>query len=348
MNKLRNKIRGHLSHNPDAQSMAMLVCLYVVMFGVFAIKAPSFLTLRNFSNIFLNVSELGIMAVGVAMVVITGRIDLSISSTYCFTGVLIAMLMLEGVPAGAAIAAAFACAAVVGLVNGIFIGYMNLQPVLVTIGTQTLVRGLCYIRSGSTTMMVKGISPAFEAFGSFRLFGVFPLSFLAMLLMLALLYVALKRTRFGIMLLSIGNNPETTRLSGYNTKRSICLIYVMNSLFACLAGAFMITRLLGIEATYGNGYDFQVLTIVLMGGIAFGGGKGNSIGLFLATLALGILQNGMNLMSISTLYQSALIGIAVLMLIARPDIQGMKATLAAKREVKRLNEAHNAQSAPGK
>lgn len=347
MKNLRVKIKEYYLHSPDAMTMTLLLVLYVVMFAVFSAKSSSFFSPGNFANIFLNVSELGIMAVGVAMVVITGRIDLSISSTYCFTAVMIAMLMMEGTPVLLAIFVSLACALAFGLINGIFIGYMDLQPVLVTTATQTLVRGLCYIRSGSSTMSIRGMSPSFEAIGSYRLFDMFPISFLIMILLLIGLYVVLRRTSFGIMLLSIGNNPNTTRLSGYNSKRSICLIYVLNSCFTWLAGVFMISRLKGIEATYGGGYDFTVLTIVLMGGIAFGGGKGNSIGLFLGTLALGIMQNGMNLMGVSTLYQTAIIGLVVLLLIARPDIRGIRANLNAKRAVKRANEEYRAKLSSG-
>lgn len=339
MKNFRKRISEYFLHSPDAITMVMLGLLYVVMFALFTSRVPSFLSYRNFSNIFVNTSELGIMAVGVAMVVITGRIDLSISALYCFTGILVGVTVMQGVPLAVAIVLSLICAIVIGVINGIFIGYMDLQPVLVTTATQTLVRGLCYILAGSS-ISIRSLAPGFRAFGNYRLFDMFPIAFIVMIVLMVALHIILRRTRFGIMLLCIGNNPNTTRLSGYNSKRSICLLYVINSCLTWLAGIFMIARLMGLEATYGNGYDFTVLTIVLMGGIAFGGGKGNSIGLFLSALAMSILQNGMNVMGVSTLYQSAILGFIVLIMIARPDIIGMRSNAAAKRAVKRANEEY--------
>lgn len=348
MSKFPSRMKQYFTHNPDAITMCMLTGLYIAMFVVFTTFVPSFLTRKNFSNIFVNTAEFGIMSVGVAMVVITGRIDLSISALYCFTGIFIATCVMDGTSLGLAILLSLLCALVLGLINGIFIGYMELQPVLVTTATQTLVRGLCYIRAGANSVSIRKMVPGFKTFGNYRIFGMFSVSFIVMILLMIGLYVVLKKTRFGIMLLSIGNNPETTRLSGYNSKRSICKLYMMNSGFTWLAGVFLIARLMGLESTYGNGYDFTVLTIVLMGGIAFGGGKGNSIGLFLSALAMSIMQNGMNVLGISTLYQSAIIGFIVLIMIARPDFVGIRANILAKRAVRKANREYKERLLSGK
>ncbi|MDO4549235.1 MAG: ABC transporter permease [Clostridia bacterium] len=335
MNK--SKFKDYLIHNPDSQSMVKLTVLYVLLLCVFGFSNPNFLTMSNFSNIFKNTAELGIIAIGVSMVVITGRIDLSISSTYCFAGITFAVLLLNGMHFAAAMALTFVICVLFGVINGIFVGYMGLQPVLVTTASQMLIRGLCYIGAGTKTVMIRGMLPAFGELGSVKIGGMFTIGFLVMIFMMVIQFFVLKRTRFGIMLLSVGNNPNTTRLSGYNTKRSIAVVYIMNSIIAWIAGMFMIARLQGVESTYGSGYEFTALTIVLMGGITFGGGKGNSIGLFLSAIAMSILENGMNLIGISSLYQSAIIGFMVLLMIANPDISGMRAISAAKRETRELN-----------
>lgn len=333
----QSRFREYMLHSPDAHSMAMLAALYLLMFLVFGISNPNFLKLSNFSNIFKNTAELGILAIGVSMVVITGRIDLSISATYCFAGITFALYLLQGMNFALALLVTLGTTVCFGIINGIFIGYMGLQPVLVTTATQIMVRGLCYIGVGRKTVMIRGMYEGFARIGNMKIFGMFTVAFLVMIVMMAIQYVVLKRTRFGIMLLSVGNNPETTRLSGYNTKRSIAIVYVLNSIIAWIAGILMIARLQGVEATYGTGYEFTALTIVLMGGIAFGGGKGNSVGLFLSAVAMAMMENGMNLMGVSTLYQDAILGFLVLIMISRPDIAGMRAMAVAKREIRLRN-----------
>lgn len=293
---------------------ALLAGILAAEFILFGFLAPYFLTVGNFLNILRQISEIGMISIPLTFLLLSGHMDLSVGSIVGVCGIVCGMLLRTGQPIALAVLAGIAAGAAVGFVNGVIVGKLKIQAVVVTIGTQVMFRGLCYIMTSGRA--VSGYPLSFFVLGSGDILGL-PIS----VLVLAVCYIGawfiLERTYFGRYILAIGNNQNTTRYSGVRVDRVKILLFTFCGVMTAMASVFLISRLSSAEATLGSGYELDIITAALIGGIDINSGSGKLQGTFLGILIIGVLRNGLNLMGLSVIYQSIILGVLLLAAVAK-------------------------------
>lgn len=300
---------------------------YVLLAGIiagefllFGVAAPYFLTVGNLFNILRQVSEIGMISIPLTFLLLSGHMDLSVGSIVGVCGVSTGMILRAGGSIPLALLAGIAAGTAVGFLNGLIVAKLKIQAVVVTIGTQVLFRGLCYILTSGRA--VSGYPAAFFTLGTGDVLGV-PISVIVLLVMYAAAWLVLEKSWFGRYVLAIGNNQNTARYSGIRVDRMKIALFTLCGALTAVASAFLISRLSSAEATLGSGYELDIITAALIGGIDINGGSGKLQGTFLGILIIGILRNGLNMMGLSVIYQSIILG--ALLLAAVADLGGKRA-----------------------
>lgn len=281
----------------------------VFLIILFAILSPVFLTPTNLINILRQTSVIGIVAVGMTFVILTGGIDLSIAGVIACTGVITAKLMLMGVHPVLACMVSLLFAVVVGIVNAFFAHEFKLNPMIVTLATLQILNGIAYILTGG--IPVYGFTESFKFVGQGYI-GIIPVPVLIMLVLFLIGHFILKYTSFGQTVYGIGGNEEAVRLTGIDIRLNKYKVYVLCSVLAAIAGIVLLSRVNNAQPNAGDGYEMDVITGVVLGGVSMSGGEGKISGVFAGILVMAVLGNGMLLMNISEYYQWVVKGLVML------------------------------------
>lgn len=298
----------------------ILACLF------FAIFANNFLTLGNARNIAINSAILAAVVVPGTLLIVSGYIDLSVGSTTGLAGVLTALAASKwGWPAPAAIGLGLFAGAGVGAINGLLCAVLQFNSIVVTLGMLSVVRGATLM---ITSASLFGLGDAFAVIGRGTIAGI-PIVVLIALGIFVLGGLFLRVSPWGRHIYAIGANPEAAYLAGLAVRRLPFLLYVLTGLAAGVAGIMAVSRLDGAApAQLGINLELMVLTAVLVGGVAFAGGRGSLSGVFFAMLLLGVLQNGLVLMNVPTFTQTLVEG---MLLIAAAAVDGLWSRLGRLR-----------------
>lgn len=298
-----------LSKLSKFQSIIGLVAFSIVI----SMMNDRFLTSSNILNILRQTSINSIIAAGMTFVIITGGIDLSVGSTLALSGAVAAFLIGSGANPLVGIAAALAVGSLIGLVNGLAITKGKLQPFIVTLATMTIFRGATMVFTDG-----KPISSGYEKGGEFLskigngyVMGV-PIPIIIMIVVFAVGFYVLTQTTFGRYVYSVGGNEEATKLSGVNTDKVKLLVYSISGFLAALAGIIITARLSSAQPTAGSGYELDAIAAVVLGGTSLAGGVGTILGTVTGALIIGVLNNALNLMNVSSYYQLLAKGVVIL------------------------------------
>lgn len=298
----------------------------LILLFVFA-EAPNFLTIGNASDILRLSAPTMVVAIPMAFLLIMGHVDLSVGSNVALSAVVLGLLVTRAeVDVTVAAIAALVTGSVVGLVNGLLVTRVGLSPIIVTLGTLTGARGLAmWLASDS----VYGFGDDFVAIGYGGIYGI-PYFVIVAAAVVAVGAFVLAWSPYGRHVLAIGVNEEAAFLSGINSSRTILMGYLLTGLCAGGAGIMFAMLLNSAPAgTLGLGFELRVLTAVMLGGVAFSGGRGTIRGVVLGVLFLAILQNGLILLNISAAVAGLIMG-AALIISAVLDRATLKAMLAVK------------------
>jgi ribose transport system permease protein len=302
---VRGGVRRFLSME-SAGIYGFLAALIVL----FALLSRAFLSFDNFIVILRQISIIGICAFGETLVVIAGGIDLSVGSTVALSGVIAAVLAkFFMVPVPLAFAVGTLAGAVCGTLNGLLTTRIRIPPIIVTLGTLTIIRGAAFIIVGGNTVF--GMPLDYRVLGRSYI-GVIPIPVLIMVVIFALFYLLLNNLRFGRHVYAIGSNEEAAIISGVNVKRVKMAVFALSGLMAGLAGAILSSRLDSGQASTAEGLELDVLTAVVLGGVSIAGGRGRLGSVFVGVLIIGILANGMILLNIQYFYQLVIKGVVLL------------------------------------
>jgi ribose/xylose/arabinose/galactoside ABC-type transport system permease subunit len=264
----------------------------VALILVFALLNERFLSIDNFRNLLQQSAVIATVAVPTALLLIAGKVDLSIGSTLALGGVTCGLLLANGTPVLVAVAAGIAAGAVVGLLNGLLVTALELSPIIVTLGILTAGRGLALVISPDPLF---NFGSTFEAFGQGRLVGV-PYLVLVAATVAAVGGAVLAFAPLGRHIYAVGVNEEAAYLSGVRVKRVVLGLYVVSGAAAALGGVMLAARIGSAPSgALGVGFELDVLTAVLLGGVAFDGGRGRVSGVLLGVLFLAVLGNGLTL-----------------------------------------------------
>ena len=299
----------------------MLIGL-AVLFTAFSIVAPPFLTMTNFLNITNTVAILGIVSVGASFVMITGGLDLSVGSQISLACVSCALLMVRfGIHPIFSIVITILLTTVFGLLNGVLSSKFRIHSLLVTLSTMQIIKGFAYIICGGVPIF--GFTKAFSVIGQGYLWLI-PIPVLVLIFTVLAGNFVLNETYIGSYFYALGGNEEAARLSGINITKIRMLVYSMSGFFAGIAGIILLSRVESGQPSAGTGYEFDVLTAAVLGGVSINGGKGNILGTFIGVLIIGVLSNGLIMMDIGEYYQSVIKGTVLLFAILFDSIKGQK------------------------
>ncbi|CAJ9726166.1 carbohydrate ABC transporter permease [Burkholderia pseudomallei] len=285
-----------------------LVAVCVAM--VFA--SDSFLSAANLENVLRQVSINAIIGVGMTCVILTGGIDLSVGSVMALSGTLAAGLLVAGANGAVALAAGIGVGVALGAANGLFVAFAGMPPIIVTLATMGIARGLALIYTGGYP--IDGLPDWVRFFGSGKVLGV-QMPVLTMLAVYALAWLMLERMPFGRYVYAIGGNEHATRLSGVRVSRVKLAVYTFAGLTSALAALVLTGRLMSGQPNAGGGFELDAIAAVVMGGTSIAGGRGSIVGTLVGALLLGVLNNGLNMIGVNPYVQNVIKGAIILLAI---------------------------------
>jgi ribose transport system permease protein len=270
-----------------------------------SILSPAFLTRMNLLNVVRQTSIYGIMAVGMTLVILTSGIDLSVGSILALAGVLGAKLEHLGWPVALVVVATLLTGCLLGLVNGLVITRGKLAPFIVTLGTMSVARGAAHLFTGGQP--ISGFRGEFRFLGAGEILHV-PVPIILFLASVGATAVLLRWTRLGRYLYAAGGNVQAARLSGIPVDLCTTAAYVLCGLTAALSAVILAARLNAAETIAGTGYELDVIASVVIGGTSLAGGRGGAWGTLIGALLIGTINNGLNLLEVSSYFQGVVKG----------------------------------------
>lgn len=285
------------------------IMFFIGLLIFFTIKSPIFMSVANISNILRQISVVGIATVGMTMVIILGGIDLSMGSVVALTSVVLAKLLVAGVSIPLAILMTFGVGAILGLINAMLINTLNMPPMIATLGTTTIFRGLTYITTGG--LSVYGFPQEFRIIGQGYL-GIVPVPVLIQAIVYTIGFFILYQTTLGRHIYGIGSNENASYLSGVNIKKVKYVVFIISGILGALAGVVTLSRINSGLPNAAIGFELDVVTAVVLGGISIKGGEGHLAGSIIGCLIIGVLSNGMILLGIQEYYQMLVKGLVLI------------------------------------
>lgn len=289
----------------------------VVLLGLIATRFPAFIAPSNLASVFNDTSPLILLAIGQMIVILTKCIDLSVAANLALTGMVCAMLNVAapGIPVAAILLIAVTLGAVLGAFNGVFVWKLQIPPIVVTLGTMTIYRGIIFLISDGKWVNSHEMSAAFKAFPRANLLGLPMLSWLA-IAMVIVFFVIMTRTTLGRAFFAVGGNPHAAVYTGINVGRTQFWAFVFSGALAGLTGYLWVSRYAVAYVDIALGFELDVVAACVIGGIAISGGIGSIGGAVLGALFLGVIKNALPVINISPFWQMAISGSAIIIAVA--------------------------------
>lgn len=288
----------------------------ILFSAVITIINPSFISVSNILNVLRQTSINSIIAAGMTFVILTGGIDLSVGSVLAITGAIAAAMIAAGIDISIVFTVSILLGAIIGAMNGLIISKGKVQAFIATLAMMTLARGYTLVFTDGKPIGISAGNNAdiFTTIGTGYILGIpIPIYITALVFMLA--YYILKHTRFGRYVYAIGGNEEATKLSGINVDKIKIYVYAISGALSALAGIIVTSRLSSAQPQAGSGYELDAIAAVILGGTSLAGGRGNIFGTIVGALIIGILNNSLNLMNVSSYYQLLAKGSVILIAI---------------------------------
>ncbi|MCP2229885.1 MULTISPECIES: ABC transporter permease [Erwinia] len=307
-----------LNKLPGDRIIRLQLLMMVVVLALFSLTLGGrFFSNGNFQSIASQLPVLGLLALGMAVTMLTGGINLSIIASANACSLVMAALIVahpeQPLWLALALLAGLLTAVAIGVLNGVLIAVVGVSPILATLGTMTLIAGLNILLSNGA--VISGFPPLIQMLGNGDIAGI-PLSLLIFLLVAALVWLLLERTTLGRSILLIGSNQKATRFSGVNTTRVIITVYVLSALMSWGAALLMMSMFNSAKAGYGESWLLVTILASVLGGINPDGGFGRIPGLVLALIVLQMIESGLNLLGVSSYLTMALWGGVLILFIA--------------------------------
>jgi rhamnose transport system permease protein len=296
----------------------LLVAVLVGEFVLFAFVSPYFLDVNTLSDATFNFTERAIVALPLALLIIAGEIDISVAAIIALSSVSMGLAASTGVGTSTVVCAGLGTGLAAGMINGALVTLGRVPSIVGTIGTMTLFRGAAYAVLGDRVL--KGYPPAFEEFGQgyflgpvsneLALFAVFALSF----------GVFLHYTRWGRVIFAVGANPVASRFAGVPVNRYRFALFAVTGLFSGLAAVLLTSRLGSTRPSIAQGWELEIISMVILGGVSVWGGKGSILGVVLAALVFGLITFGLGLLNIPGIVMSIFVGSLLIAVVAVPAL----------------------------
>ena len=301
-----------------------IIYAVVILIAILSLSSPDFLSLKNFTNVFRQISMIAILTVGMFFVMVGGGIDISCGATVGITGVLFAMFMVNfAINPLIAFFLTILVGAFIGTINGTLVTKFGIPAMIATLGTQSIARGLTYVITGAYP--ISGLPESIAFLGRGYVFGLswmpWPVAILVVLAIIA--HFVAQRTKFGRSVYAVGGNPEAAYLSGIKDKKIQIITYISLGILSAVAGMILTSRLASGQPNGGLTWEFEAITAAVIGGVSITGGRGKIFGALLGAVLIGLLTNGMTLLDMNSYLQQMVKGI-VLVLAIGFDIYSVK------------------------
>jgi len=287
----------------------MLLVLFA-MCVLLSFLSPHFFTFRNLMNVVLQSATMGVVAIGMSYVIITGGIDLSVGSVLAFSAAIGAATMKAGLPIPVAILITLGISTSFGLAQGLLISRLKMPAFIATLGGMSIARGFTMVYMQGRT--IPGLPPELQLIGNRLLFDLIPVPVVIMIVVYLIAAYVLKFTTFGRSVYALGGNREATELSGISTRRIEATTYALSGFTAGMGATILLARLGAAVPTAGDGLELDVIGAVVIGGASLSGGRGTILGTFIGVLILGVLSNGQNLLNVDPFYSGVVRGSVIL------------------------------------
>jgi ribose/xylose/arabinose/galactoside ABC-type transport system permease subunit len=288
--------------------------ILILLLILFTFIAPNFMTFGNLRTLIRQISFAGISAVGLMFVMISGGIDLSIGSQIVFGNVLLAIMMVDWkLQPAVAIPLILLVGTGLGAINGFLCIKLNIHPLIITLGTSAIFKGVGYIINRSRNIM--GFPDSFRWFGQGYIGGI-PVPVIVMIIVALIGAFILTKTYFGRQIFALGGNEEAARLAGVNINKMKVLLFMICGFVSSITTVLLLSRVFAGQTITGQGLEFDCLTAALLGGVSFKGGEGNVFGLMVGMLIIGVLNNAMQLATFPDFSQTVVKGSVLLIAVA--------------------------------
>lgn len=304
MNENRSKLINH------AQDLGAMIALVLLVIGI-SIVSPEFRTWNNFLSLLRQSSINGLIAFGMTCVILTDAIDLSVGSVLALSTALCAGMITAGVPAGLAMILALVIGALLGTVSGLLVTKGRLQPFIATLITMTVYRGLTMIFTNGKPISNLGDSFVLKLVGKGNFYRI-PIPVILLILIFIAFFFMLNKTTFGRAIYATGSNAKCAKLAGVNIHKTKIIAYAISGFMAALSGLILLSRLGSAQPTLGTGYELDAIAAVALGGTSMSGGRGKIYGTFIGVLIIAVLNNGLNILGVSSYYQDVIKGLVIL------------------------------------
>lgn len=301
------KLASTLKSRSREGSLVLALCL---MTFLFAIINPIYVSFDNMKDIIEQTTIIGLMALGITGVIISGGIDLSLGSALALVGVIVAKLLVAGFDPFLGILLGLASGFTLGMVNGLLVTRLKLQPFIATLGTMSLFRGVAYIITKGLPVM--NLPREFRYLVDGEISDVIRISVFIFLGFAVIMHTILRSTRFGSYTYAIGGNEESARLSGVKVGFNKVMIYAVGMLGTALAAIILLGKLGTGEPTAGQGYELNAIAAVAIGGTSMAGGRGGIVGTVLGAILFAALKVGLIVVGVETFWQYIATGAVII------------------------------------
>ena len=300
------------------QSLLFLVAVAIFILNCFA--TPYFLSPWSLSDATFNFTEKALIALAMALVIISGEIDLSVAAIIAFASTMMGFALQFGVGTPGLVAVGLLTGLVCGAFNGALVTGLGLPSIVVTIGTMSFFRGLSFIVLGDQAY--KGYPDSFAFFGQGYVWWVISFEFVLFLIMAVLFFILLHRSNFGRWVFVIGNNPVAAEFSGVRVRRTKLILFCLTGIMSGVAAVLLTSRLGSTRPSIAQGWELEVITMVVLGGVSILGGAGSVLGVVLAAFIMGLVTFGLGLLNVPGIVMSIVIGGLLIAVIALPILAG--------------------------
>ncbi|WMY09600.1 ABC transporter permease [Paraburkholderia phenoliruptrix] len=297
-----------------------IVCGLVLLCILFSVLSSNFLTLGNLLNVVMQVSIIAILGFGMTYVLLLGDIDLSVGAVMALVGTIAAFAMQHGLHPAFAVIVAMAAGLLLGFVNGTLTAMLTIPSFIVTVATMGVFRGLAYITSAGVPISID--DDRFAALGNSTILGI-AIPIWVLVILMVVNHFVLAKTVFGRKAYLAGGNREAALYSGINVRRLRIFIFMISALMASIGGVLITSRLYSAQPNAGLGYELDAIAAAVLGGTSLSGGYGTIAGTLIGALIIGVINNGMNLLSVPYFYQLIVKGVVILVAVCI-DVQTKK------------------------
>ena len=312
-----------------ARWMSSLIFL-LLLFLITGVAEPDFLSYSNIISCFNTATMYTLLAIGIAFVIMTGEIDVSIGSTLGLSAAMTGLIAKQDGSIGVMLLAVVATGAVIGLINGVGVAYFGVPSLIFTLGTNSIVRGMIYILSDGRT--VENFGGSLASYGNLTLFAEITLYYALAVLLVAVAHIVLTKTRKGKYFIAVGDNAGGANLVGISVTGTKLLAYVLCGVFAGLGGFVFASKYGQVMTVAGNGYEMTAIAACVLGGISLSGGLGNMVGAAIGAVIMSSISRLLVFIGLPSTYDNTITGIMLIVIVVIDALTQRRSIEMARRK----------------